>query len=199
MAWRDIHSIKRFFNKTVLISVSLCCVLLLSACQEQAWYTESDTVDDYQVTAEFPSKPSIMTRTYQLLADEVAAPLNMVQWFATDSENSFNVSYIVVPNHLDTGVVVKELLRSMTLKRDPRLGVAPAEFVAEYEQDLPAIGEPFDVGVSLESRHLSATAMVVQEGNLVVQLYAAGVGSNKNFNDQRQRFFEQFKIGATIP
>ena len=41
--------------------------------------------------------------------------------------------------------------------------------------------------------------MVVQEGNLVVQLYAAGVGSNKNFNDQRQRFFEQFKIGATIP
>ena len=103
-----------------------------------------------------------------------------------------------MPLEVDARAVANELLRSMMLKRDPRLVDAPAEFVAEYENDLPAVGEQFTVSVGMESRSVNATAMVLQEGNLVVQVYAAGASSNKDFAQQRQRFFEQLKIGATI-
>lgn len=191
--------IDRFFKKTVFIFLVLCFVGLLSACQDKEWYLQSEMVDSYEITAQFPTKPSVLARTYQLLTDEVAEPLNMVQWYAADDENSFNLSYILIPKHVNKDTVAKELLRSMTLKRDPRLQNAPAELIAEYEADLPAVGEQFNVSVGLESKHLTATAMVLQEGDLVVQLYTVGADSSNNFNQQRQRFFEQFKIGATIP
>ncbi|HZJ96422.1 MAG TPA: hypothetical protein VFD12_01165 [Oligella sp.] len=187
------------FKKIVLLTLLLCVTFLLSACQDKEWYTQSEIVGGQQITAQFPTKPSVLERTYQLLTDEAAEPLSMVQWYAADGENSFNLSYILVSGHLDTDVVANELLRSMTLKRDPRLQEAPADFIAEYETDLPALGERFDVSVGLDSKHLTATAMVLREGNLVVQLYTAGTDSSKNFNQQRQHFFEQFKIGATIP
>ncbi len=189
---------KRFFKQPVLLLLVLCCVLLLSACQKQEWYSQHESVDSYEVSAQFPAKPSILTRSYQLLTDTEAEPLDMVQWYATEGENSFNLSYILVPQEVDASAVANELLRSMMLKRDPRLANAPAEFVAEYEDDLPAVGEQFKVSVGMESRSVNATAMVLQEGNLVVQIYAAGASSNKDFAQQCERFFEQLKIGATI-
>ncbi|NLA51502.1 MAG: hypothetical protein GX860_05145 [Alcaligenaceae bacterium] len=199
--WRSelrLNLTKRFFKQLVLLPLALCCVLLLSACQEQEWYLQHESVDSYEVAAQFPSKPSILRRSYQLLANTEVEPLDMVQWYATEGENSFNLSYILVPHEVDARAVANELLRSMMLKRDPRLVDAPAEFVAEYENDLPAVGEQFTVSVGMESRSVNATAMVLQEGNLVVQVYAAGASSNKDFAQQRQRFFEQLKIGATI-
>ena len=196
---RQLNLIERFFKKLVLLPLALCCVLLLSACQDKEWHVQRESVGSYEITAEFPSQPSVLTRTYQLLDDEEIEPLDMIQWYATEGENSFNLSYFLVPEHVDAEQAAQELLRSMTLKRDPRLVDAPTEFVDEYEEDLPAVGEQFTLSVGMESRSINATAMVLQEGNLVVQLYAAGASSNNNFAQQRQRFFEQFKIGATIP
>lgn len=194
----NLNLTKWVFKKMILLPLVLCCVVLLSACQEQEWYVQRESVDSYEIEAQFPSKPSTITRSYQLLADEESEPLDMVQWYSTAGENSFNLSYILVPQQIEASAVAKELLRSMTLKRDPRLVDAPEEFVAEYEEDLPAVGEQFTVSVGMESRSLNATAMVLLEGNLVVQLYAAGTSSNKDFAQQRERFFEQLKIGATI-
>lgn len=188
----------KVLKKTVFWPLALCFVVLLSACQEKEWYLQSATVDSYQITAQFPNKPVLLERSYQLLDGEETESLQRVQWYAAEGENSFNLSYILVPSHLDVGAVAEELIRSMTLKRDPRLKSAPTEFVEEYELNLPAIGEQFNISVGLESKHLTATAMVLQEGNLLVQLYTAGADSNNNFNEQSQRFFEQLKIGATI-
>lgn len=172
--------------------------LLLMGCQGDTWSVQRINLDGYTIEAQFPAEAIVLERPYHLFEQQSEEPMTMVQWFAADGESSFNLSYLLVPGHLEPAVVAKELLRSMSLKRDPRLSSAPTQFQAEYEQDLPALGEQFKVSVGADSKHLVARAKVIQEGRLIVQLYTAGPEAEKNFLRQSQRFFDELKIGATI-
>lgn len=189
---------KRMREKFIYCSVILGFSVLLSACQDKDWHVQTATVGTYSITAEFPSEITVFERSYQLLDEADAGSLDMLQWYAADGENSFNLSYIIVPAHLDANEVATEFLRSMTLKRDPRLKDASTELKERYEEDLPSIGEQFNASVGLDSKRLVATAQVIQKANLVVQVYTAGPESNTKFSKQSQRFFEQIKIGDTI-
>lgn len=192
-----IQMIHRSLTKIFFLSIAISVSLLLTACQKQEWHQQKHTLEGYTIDALFPTQPAIMERSYSLF-DEQAEPLQMVQWIAVKDQSSFNLSYMLVPEHLEPEAVAKELLRSMNLKRDPRLEVAPDDFKEVYEQDLPALGEPFKLSVGVETKHLIATAKVVQEGRLIVQLYTAGPESNSQFEEQSERFFQELKIGATI-
>ena len=184
----------RFFCFLVL----LCLTVLLSACQEKTWVERELIHGNYTIKAQFPKQPTMVERPYQLLNYEAEAPLNMLQWFAADGENSFTLSSLLVPEGLDSAIVAKELLRSMTLKRDDRLNVAPTEFKQEFERGLPDIDEQFKVYVDLDSRSLVAIAKVLIVGQLVVQVYATGVVGDQNFLQQSEHFFNALKIGDTI-
>lgn len=189
---------KANFKKNASLIVAICMSLLLVACQSETWHRQSVDLGDYHIETQFPTVPAVLERPYHLLDGQQEEPMNMVQWFAGDGESSFNLSYLLVPDYLDPAAVAKELLRSMSLKRDPRLMSAPPEFQEEYEQDLPALGEQFRVSVGADSKHLVARAKVLQQGHLIVQLYTAGPEGEKNFLEQSQRFFEELKIGVTI-
>ncbi|MDO5666590.1 MAG: hypothetical protein Q4G44_02070 [Alcaligenaceae bacterium] len=189
---------KRNLLKTCYVLLTLCLAMLLTACQDKTWHVLQLNPEGFSIEAQFPNQPMMLERPYQLLDEQSEEPMTMVQWFAAVGENSFNLSYLLVPAHLDPALVVNELLRSMSLKRDPRLLTAPPQFVEEYEQDLPALGEQFRVSIGADSKHLVASAKVLQEGRLIVQLYTAGPEGDKNFLKQSQRFFEELKIGATI-
>ncbi|WP_432786371.1 hypothetical protein AAEX37_00483 [Oligella sp. MSHR50489EDL] len=186
------------FQKIAALLMSGCLCLLLTACQDRTWHQQTVAVGAYHIEAQFPAKPVVLEQPYHLLEDRQEAPINRVQWYAASGESSFNLSYLLVPDHLDPQLVARELLRSMRLKRDPRLQSAPSEFVEEFEQDLPALGEEFNVSIGADSKHLVARAKVLQEGRLIVQLYTAGPESDKNFLKQSERFFEAMSIGATI-
>ena len=189
---------KSAFQKFAVCCLSCCLCLLLVACQDRTWHQQKLTVGPYQIEAAFPTAPRMSEQAYDLLDEQQEAPIQRVQWTAVAGQSSFNLSYLLVPEHLDPVAVAQALLRSMRLKRDPRLVSAPSEFVAAFEQDLPALGEEFSITLAVDSKLMLAQAKVLQQGQLIVQLYTTGAENDKNFLQQSRRFFEELKIGATI-
>lgn len=191
-------ALKGNFVSILFLLIALCFSLFLTACQDKTWYSHRINIDGYTIETKFPDKPIMIEQPYHLLDAHQEKPLDMVQWFLADGENSFNLSYIMVPSHLDPKAVAKELLRSMNLKRDQRLEITSPQFQDEYEQNLPALGEEFRVFIGADSKYVLARAKVLLDGYLIVQLYVAGPEGDKNFLLQSERFFEELKIGDTI-